>query len=139
MRPIRFVFGGERTLIGRGALKVEHWLLHYLHVMGAEAKMRHEIEMHGSASGFLAEGLTDQLSSLPSNDEVVQRARRDSGADTGEAIRASTRFEEQELGRGQRQVESFGGDRSRDIHETMLHAQRKERQRAERQLRRRQR
>ena len=136
IRPVRFLFGGARTPIGRAALRFEHWLLHHLHIMGAESRMRDELGRHGAATSFLADGLSDQTSVLPSTSDTVQRIRSESGADHDEAMQSAERFGQPELERGQRHVESRGGDRTDDIHEAMLQAQREKRQRTERERRR---
>lgn len=135
LRPVRFLLGGSRTPLGRGMLKLENWLLHHLHVMGAESQMRYELEKHGQAASFLASGATDQTSTLPSTSDAVNRARRQSGADHDEAMKSAQRLEPRELGRGQRQVESRGGDRSDDIQEALMQAQRERNQQAERERR----
>ena len=135
IRPLRFLLGGERTPLGRGMLRFEHWILHHLHVMNAESQMRYELDRHGQAASFLASGATDQTSAMQSTSDTVQRARRESGADHGEAMRSAERFGQSELERGQRHVESRGGDRSEDIQEAMLQAQREQNQRAERERR----
>ena len=135
VRPLRFLCGGERTAIGRLLHRVEEWLLHQLHVINAESRMRYEIEKHGEASAFLADGLSDGSSSMPSTGEAVERARRVAGADQGEAMRAANRFGHADLGRGQRQVETRGGDRSEDIQEALLEAQRRQNRDAERERR----
>lgn len=135
IRPLRFMLGGERTPLGRTILRFENWILHHLHVIGAESRMRYELERHGQAASFLASGATDQTSALQSTNEAMQRARRESGADHGEAMRAAEQRSEPELARGRRHVESRGGDRSEDIHEAMLRAQRTKNQRAERERR----
>ena len=141
IRPLRFLLGGKRTPLGRGMLRFEEWLLHHLHVIGAESRMRHELGMHGQASSFLAEGLADHSKTMPSVSETVQRVREETGANL-EASRRSATLQglqgsqgRSELRRGQRRVDSSGGDRSEDIHEAMLEAQRRERQRAERERR----
>ena len=132
IRPLRFLLGGERTPLGRGVLRFEEWILRHLHVMGAESRMRHELDMHGQASSFLAEGLSDHSRSMPSLGDTVGRVRAETGADVEQSVRSSRLQEPSELGRGQRQVESSGGDRSDDIQEAMLRAQREQNQRAER-------
>ena len=136
LRPLRFVTGGERTLIGRALLRFERWLLRQLHVMGAEERMRYELEQHGNAAATLAEGLSDKISTLPSTSDTIERARRESGANHDEALNAEARFAERELGRGQRRVDSGNGDRSTDIHQAMLEAQRRQQQTQQRQTRR---
>ena len=71
IRPLRFLLGGERTPLGRGILRFEQWILRHLHIMGAESRMRHELDMHGQASSFLAEGLSDHSRSMPSLGDTV--------------------------------------------------------------------
>ena len=135
IRPLRFLFGGERTPLGRAILRFENWILHHLHVMGAESRMRYELEMRGQASSFLAEGLSDHSSAMPSGSSTLERVRDETGASL-EARQRSTALQGQgELRRGQRQVESSGGDRSDDIHEAMLQAQRRRNQLVERERR----
>ena len=137
IRPIRFFAGGQKTAIGRGIQRFENWILNHLHVMGAESKMRYELEKQGQASGFLAEGLTDQASVMPKSGDTMERMRRDSGATHADALRSNELQHDPELKRGQRQVETAGGDRSDDIHEAMLQAQRRQNQMEERARRRR--
>jgi hypothetical protein len=132
IRPLRFLVGGERTPIGRGILRFENWILRHLHIMGAESRMRHELDMHGQASSFLAEGMTDHSKAMPSIGDTLERVRAETGADVEERVRSSRLQEPSELGRGQRQVDSSGGDRSDDIQEAMLRAQREQNQRAAR-------
>ncbi len=132
LRPLRFLCGGDRTPMGRGIHRAEEWILGHLHVMGAESRMRHELDMHGQASSYLAEGMSDHSKSMPSIGDTVQRVRTETGADLAEHVRSSDLHEPSELGRGQRQVEASGGDRTDDIHEAMLRAQREKNQRAER-------
>lgn len=138
LRPLRFLLGGERTPLGRAILRLENWILHHLHVMGAESRMRYELEMHGQASSFLAEGMSDHSKAMPSIGSTLERVREETGANL-EAKQRSTKFQGQsDLRRGQRQVDSSGGgDRSEDIHEAMLRAQRRQNQEAERARRRR--
>ena len=136
IRPIRFLCGGQRTALGRALWRFEHWLLRHLHVMGAESRMRYELEMHGQATGFLAEGLTDQTSAMPTTSDTIQRVRDETGATLEASARSSQLRETPELKRGQRQVESRGGDRSDDIQEAMLQAQRRQNQLAGRARRR---
>lgn len=131
LRPLRFLLGGQRTPPGRAILRFEHWLLHHLHVINAESQMRYELDKQGQAASFLASGATDRTSAMPSTNEAVQRARRESGADHADALKSSERLGQRELQRGQRQVDSGSGDRSEDIHEAMLQAQRKQRQQTE--------
>ena len=135
VRPLRFLLGGERTAPGRAVLRFEHWILRHLHVMGAESRMRHELDMHGQASSFLAEGMTDHSRSMPSIGDTLQRVRSETGADVEQSVRSSRLQAPSELGRGQRQVESSGGDRSEDVREAMLQAQRQQNQRAARERR----
>lgn len=135
IRPLRFLLGGERTPPGRGILRFENWILHHLHVMGAESRMRYELDMHGQASSFLAEGMTDHSRAMPSVGDTVQRVRDETGANLEASQRSSQWQGGGELKRGRRQVDSSGGDRSDDIHEAMLQAQRESNHRAERQRR----
>ncbi len=128
LRPLRFVTGGERTPIGRALLRFEGWLLRQLHVMGAEARMRYELEQHGNAAATLAEGLSANISTLPSTSDTIERARRESGANHDDALSAEARVAERTLRRGQRRVDSGSGDRSTDIHQAMLEAQRRQQQ-----------
>ena len=137
LRPIRFIVGGQKTVIGRGILRFENWILGHLHIMGAESKMRYELEKSGQASSFLAEGLTDQTSVMPGIGDTVERMRRETGATHADALRSNQLQDDPELRRGQRQVEPSGGDRSDDIHEAMLQAQRRKDQLEERARRRR--
>ena len=137
LRPIRFLLGGQRTLLGRAVLRIENWILHHLHVMGAESRMRHELEMHGQASGFLAEGLSNQANVMQSLDDTVSRIRDETGASHQDSLDAAREPATGSLRRGQRQVDSRGGQRSDDIHEAMLEAQRRQRQEEERARRRR--
>lgn len=137
IRPIRFLCGGERTAIGRAVMRFERWILHHLHVINAESQMRHELGRHGAAASFLADGLSDQSQVLPSTSDTVERIRRDSGADHDEALQSAQQADRRELSRGQRHVDSRSGDRSTDIHEAMLEAQREQRHNAERARRRR--
>ena len=132
LRPIRFVAGGQKTAIGRGILRFENWILHHLHIMGAESKMRYELEKSGQASGYLADGLTDQTSVMPKVSDTVERMRRETGATHADALRSNQLHDDPELNRGQRHVGTTGGDRSDDIHEAMLQAQRRKDQLAER-------
>ena len=132
IRPLRFLLGGERTPLGRATQRFERWLLHHLHVMGAEARMRHELDLHGQASSFLAQGLSEQSSSMPSVSDTVQRVRDETGANIAANQRTSQLQGDAELKRGQRQVASTGGDRSEEIHEAMLRAQREQRRQSER-------
>ena len=97
--------------------------------------MRHELDMHGQASSFLAEGMTDHSRSMPSIGDTLQRVRSETGADVEQSVRSSRLQAPSELGRGQRQVESSGGDRSEDVREAMLQAQRQQNQRAARERR----
>lgn len=135
IRPLRFLLGGERTPPGRAVLRFEQWILRQLHVIGAESRMRHELDMHGQASSFLSEGMSDPSKTMPTIADTVNRVRAESGADLEESVRSSRLQAPSELGRGQRQVESSGGERSEDIHEAMLQAQRIKNQRAERERR----
>ena len=137
LRPIRFIVGGQKTSIGRGVLRFENWILHHLNIMGAESKMRYELEKSGQASSFLAEGLTDQTSVMPKTGDTVERMRRETGATHADALRSNQLTDHPELRRGQRQVETSGGDRSEDIHEAMMQAQRRQNQMVERARRRR--
>ena len=131
IRPLRFVLGGKRTPIGRAMQRFERWLLDHLHVMGAEARMRHELDLHGQASSFLAQGISEQSSSMPTVNDTVQRVRNETGANIAASQRSSQLQGEAELKRGRKQVTSAGGDRSDEIHEAMLQAQRKQRQETE--------
>ena len=124
IRPLRFLLGGRRTPAGRAVLRFEQWILRQLHVMGAESRMRHELDMHGQASSFLSEGMSDHSKAMPTIGETLQRVRSETGADVEESVRSSRLQAPSELGRGQRQVDSSGGERSEDIHEAMLQAQR---------------
>ncbi len=137
IRPLRWLVGGQRTPVGRTVLRFENWTLHHLHVMGAESRMRYELEMHGQATGFLADGLSDPGSAMPSVtvSSTVQRVRDETGANLEASRRSSELHGGAELKRGQRQVESKGGDRSEDIHAAMLQAQREQSRRAERERR----
>ena len=135
IRPLRFLLGGERTALGRGILRFENWILRHLHVMGAESRLRHELEMHGQASSFLAEGMSDHAKAMPSVGSTLERVRDETGANLEARQRSTTLQGETELRRGQRQVESSGGDRSDEIHEAMLEAQRRRNQLAERERR----
>ena len=135
IRPLRLLLGGQRTALGRSILRFENWILHHLHVINAESQMRYELEKHGQAASFLASGATDQTSAMPSTSDAVNRARREAGADHGEAMRSAGRFEPPELKRGRRQVESRGGDRSDDIQEALIQAQREQNRQAERERR----
>ncbi|MXX48836.1 MAG: hypothetical protein F4Z38_11135 [Chloroflexi bacterium] len=132
IRPLRFVLGGERTPVGRAIHRFERWLLDHLHVMGAEARMRHELDLHGQATSFLAQGISEQSGSMPSMSDTVQRVRDETGANIAASQRSSQLRGEPELKRGQRQVASTGGDRSDEIHEAMLRAQREQRRESER-------
>lgn len=132
IRPLRLLLGGERTRLGRAMQRFERWLLDHLHVMGAEARMRHELDLHGQATSFLAQGMSEQTGSLPSVSDTVQRVRDETGANIAASQRSSQLRGEAELKRGQRQVESTGGDRSDEIHEAMLRAQREQRRQEER-------
>lgn len=132
IRPLRFVLGGERTPVGRAFHRFERWLLDHLHVMGAEARMRHELDVHGQATSFLAQGVSDQTGSMPSVRDTVQRVRDETGANIAASQRSSQLRGKPELKRGQRQVASSGGDRSEEIHEAMLRAQREQRRQEER-------
>ncbi|MYJ58355.1 MAG: hypothetical protein F4088_05730 [Chloroflexi bacterium] len=132
IRPLRFVLGGERTPVGRAIHRFERWLLDHLHVMGAEARMRHELDLHGQATSFLAQGISEQSGSMPSMSDTVQRVRDETGANIAASQRSSQLRVEPELKRGQRQVASTGGDRSAEIHEAMLRAQREQRRESER-------
>ena len=135
LRPLRFLLGGDRTPLGRGILRFENWILRHLHVIGAESRMRYELEMHGQASSFLAEGMSDHSKTMPSVGSTLERVREETGANL-EASQRSTKLQGQsDLRRGQRRVDSGGGDRSEDIHEAMLRAQREKNQRAERERR----
>ena len=106
--------------------------------MGAESKMRYELEKSGQASGFLAEGLTDQTNVMPG-----RSATPSNECDAKPAPRTPTHCAPTSYKmipnsvRGQRQVEPTGGDRSDDIHEAMLQAQRRQDQLEERARRRR--
>ncbi len=137
LRPIRFLLGGGRTPLGRAVLRIENWILHHLHVMGAESRMRHELEMHGQASGFLAEGLSNQANVMQSLDDTVSRVRDETGASHQDSLDAARQQDASSLRGGQRQVDSRGGQRSDDIHEAMLEAQRRQNQQTERARRRR--
>ncbi|MYE06297.1 MAG: hypothetical protein F4Y04_03600 [Chloroflexi bacterium] len=132
IRPLRLVLGGERTSPGRAAHRLERWLLHHLHVMGAESRMRHELDLHGQASSFLSQGMSDHSRAMPSVSDTVQRVRDQTGANIAARQRASQLQGEAELKRGQRHVASTGEDRSADIHEAMLQAQREQRRESER-------
>jgi len=132
IRPLRWLLGGERTRLGRAIHRFERWLLDHLHVMGAEARMRHELDLHGQATSFLAQGVTEQTGSMPSVSDTVQRVRDETGANVAARQRASQLQGEAELKRGQRHVASTGGDRSEEIHEAMLQAQREQRRQEER-------
>ena len=131
IRPLRWSFGGERTRLGRAMQRFERWLLDHLHVIGAEARMRHELDLHGQATSFLAQGVSEQTGSMPSVSDTVQRVRDETGANIAASQRSSQLRGEPELKRGQRQVESTGGDRSEEIHEAMLRAQREQRRQEE--------
>ena len=137
LRPLRFLLGGQRTPMGRGLLRFERWLLYHLHVMGAESHMRDELGRHGNASSFLASGLSDQSGTIGNVNDTVQRVRSQTGADQHDSLERAQRDPGPELRRGQRHVESRGGDRSDDIHQAMLQAQRQQNQQAERARRRR--
>jgi len=132
IRPLRFVLGGERTPVGRAIHRFERWLLDHLHVMGAEARMRHELDLHGQATSFLAQGISEQSGSMPSVSDTVQRVRDETGANAAASQRTSQLQDRAELKRGQKQVASTGGDRSEEIHEAMLRAQREQRRQSER-------
>ncbi len=132
LRPLRFLLGGQRTPPGRAALRFERWILHQLHIMGAESRMRDELERHGGASAFLADGLSDQTNVIGSVNDTVQRVRNETGADQHDSLERARRRQAAELGRGSRQVESRGGNRSDDIHQAMLQAQRRQEESAER-------
>jgi len=132
IRPLRLLFGGERTPLGRALHRVEGWLLDHLHVMGAEARMRHELDLHGQATSFLAQGISEQSGSMPLMSDTVQRVRDETGANIAASQRSSQLRGEAELKRGQRQVASTGGDRSEEIHEAMLRAQREQQRQSER-------
>lgn len=136
VRPIRFIFAGDKTPVGRAIHRFESWLLHHLHVINAESRMRYELELQGKATAFLTSNVTDGSGVIQSTSETADRARRVSGADHGEAMRSAERFGERDLSRGQRHVETRGGERSEDIHEAMLRAQRRQNQQAERERRR---
>ena len=136
LRPIRFLLGGQRTPLGRAVLRFENWILHHLHIMGAESRMRHELEMHGQASGFLAEGLSNQANVMQSLDDTVNRVRDETGASHQDSLDTARQQATRSLRRGQRQVESRGGQRSDDIHDAMLEAQRRQRREEERARRR---
>ncbi len=135
LRPLRFILGGQRTAPGRIVLRFEQWLLRHLHVMGAESRMRYELEMHGQATGFLAESLTDQSVGMASTSETITRVRDQTGANLEASQRSAQLQEGAELRRGQRRVESTGNGRSDDIHAAMLQAQRERNRQAERRRR----
>ena len=138
IRPLRFLVGSDKTPFGRALHRFENWILHHLHVMGAESRMRYELELQGQSSSFLAESLSDPAgsSALPSTSDTIERTRRETGAEHHQALQGADQLGDRELSRGQRQVESRGGgDRSEDVHEAMLQAQRKQNQQAERQRR----
>ncbi len=137
IRPLRLLMGGRRTPFGRGMLRIENWILHHLHIMGAESRIRYEVELHGQASGFLAEGLSNQTNVMQNMDDTMTRIRGETGADHHASLEESKRDDGPELRRGQRQVESRGGERSDDIHKAMLEAQRRKDQETERARRRR--
>ena len=136
LRPLRFLLGGERTPLGRAILRFENWILHHLHVMGAESRMRYELEMHGQASSFLAEGLSDHSKTMPGVGNTIERLRDETGATHADAQRSNELHQATDLKRGQRRVDSTGGNRTEDIHEAMLQAQRRQNQQAERERRR---
>lgn len=137
LRPIRFLLGGRRTPLGRAVLRFENWILHHLHIMGAESRMRYELELHGQASGFLAEGLSNQANVMENVNDTVQRVRNETGAQHQSALDRAKEDPGPALRQGQRQVESRGGERSEDIQEALLQAQRRQRQEEERARRRR--
>ena len=136
IRPLRFLLGGSRTPLGRGVLRFEEWLLHHLHVIGAESQMRHELDRHGQASSFLADGLSDPSKTMPSVGSTIERVRAETGATHADAQRSNELNQATELKRGQRRVDSAGGDRSEDIQQAMLEAQRRQNQEVERARRR---
>lgn len=139
IRPLRWLLGGLRTPFGRGLLRLENWLLNQLHIMGAESKMRYELEMHGESSAFLAESLSNPHNTMPSASETLERARRETGADELNDMQRQQSASAPSMRRGPRQVESSGGDRSDDIQREMLEAQRRQNQQADRAHRRRRR
>ena len=136
IRPLRWLLGGERTRIGRVIFRAETWLLNQLHAMGAESRMRHELEMHGQASAYLAESLSNPQDAVPSVSETLERTRRQTGADELRDKQRQEASHPTELRRAPRQVASAGGDRSADIQRELLEAQRRQRAEAERARRR---
>ena len=137
LRPLRWLLGGKRTLIGRAILRIEEWLLRQMHVMGAEARMRYELEMRGDVSAALSYGGVNEQSTLVgSTSDTVDRARRDTGAHIEDRARAARLQGSGSVSRGPRRVDSSGGDRTNDIHHALLEAQRRQRAEEERYRRR---
>jgi hypothetical protein len=132
IRPIRMLLGGQRTSPGRLVYRLENWLLHHLHIIGAESKMRYELEQHGDTAAFLSEGLSDHSGLVNDLGDTLERTRLETGATHADALKLSELHGERDLKRGQRQVDARGGDRTDDIHEAMLQAQRDARRREDR-------
>ncbi len=137
LRPLRWLLGGKRTIVGRAMLRVEEWLLRQMHVMGAEARMRYELEMRGDVSAALSYGGVNEQSNLVgSTSDTVERTRRDTGAHIEDRERAARLQGSGSVSRGPRRVDSSGGDRTDDIHQAMLEAQRRQQAEEERARRR---
>ena len=140
VRPLRWLSGGERTRLGRGLLRFERWLLHHLHVINAESLMRDELDRHGQATSFLAEGVQDQSGLTSSTSETLTRVRKQVGADhqlgqtEGNAAEAGIRVRRPYA--GEAKVAPTGGSRSADMQAALQEAQRRQ-ERQQQQARRR--
>ena len=137
LRPLRWLSGGERTPIGRALHRFEGWVLRHLHVIDSESRMRQELSLHGGVTGTLASGLTEQSKLAGSTSDTIERMRNRTGATVEDRARAAELQGSGPIGAGRRQVDSGGGNRSDDIQQALLEAQRRRNQEAERARRRR--
>ncbi|MCY3568807.1 MAG: hypothetical protein OXH38_09290 [Chloroflexi bacterium] len=137
LRPLRWLSGGDRTPIGRALQRFEGWVLRHLHVIDSESRMRQELSLHGGATGTLASGLTEQSNLAGTTSDTIERMRNQTGATVEDRARASELQGSGRIGAGRRPVDSGGGNRSDDIQQALLEAQRRQNQEAERARRRR--
>jgi len=137
LRPLRWLTGGDRTPIGRALHRFEGWVLRHLHVIHSESRMRQELSLHGGATASMASGLTDHSHLSGSTSDTIERMRDQTGATVEDRARASELQGSGRIGTGRRRVDSSGGDRSDDIQQALLEAQRRQNQEAERARRRR--
>ncbi|MXV80876.1 MAG: hypothetical protein F4007_09510 [Chloroflexi bacterium] len=137
LRPLRLLSGGDRTPIGRGLHRFEGWVLRHLHVIHSESRMRQELSLHGGATASLASGLTEQSNLAGSTSDTIERMRNQTGATAEDHARASELQSSGRISTGRGRVDSSGGNRSDDIQQALLEAQRRQSQDAEQARRRR--